>query len=326
MHSTIRVRNWSVRVGFGNRSLTSQLEGAQRQAETHFLVENIESEFCMTRDFSKTAKCSFPPPLLKTLPWLILLVPFLHCFYESVFIFASFLHSVGSSQVSRTWFALMSFQSQRPISTVSLPSSGFIRILRLKWSKYAKKKKKRSFFVFHKSSIVVPFYFCLLKEVFYSVPLLSEGCDAALSHTEVAGCGVMTVCHCNLPVTHQWLGGKLKMLSEWIRSSMKAAFIILRMSLFFPQLKLLLRSNDNVQLPHNYALCVCSILNIKMHVKIHFNIFQQYSNALQSCKVLSHFILFYFMLSYSQAQCFFNRFYNTCLYWVLVGLCFHSSI
>lgn len=187
LHSAIRVRNWSVRAGFGNRSpLTSQLEGARRQAETHFLVENIESEFCMTRDFSKTAKCSFFSPPLKTLPWLILLVPFLHCFYESVFIFASFLHSVGSSQVSRTWFALMSFQSQRPIHK--------------NFEIEANMQKK-------KASLVVPFYFCLLNEVFYSVPLLSEGCDAALSHTEVAGCGVMTVCHCNLPVTHQWLGG-----------------------------------------------------------------------------------------------------------------------
>lgn len=159
-------------------------------------------------------------------------------------------------------------------------------------------KKKKSFFVFHKSSIVVPFYFCLLNEAFYSVPLLSEWCDAALSHTKGAGCSVMTVCHCNLPVTHQWLEGKLKMLSKWIRPSKKAAFIILRMSLFLSQLKLIRRSNDKVQLPHNYALCVCSILNIKMHVKIHFNIFQQYSNALQSCKVLSHFILFYFILCY----------------------------
>lgn len=204
------------------------------------------------------------------------------------------------------------------------PCDTCIRILRLKWSKYATTTKK-SFFVFHKSSLVVPLLLSF-QRIILQCPLLSEGCDAALSHTKVAGCSVMTVCHCNLPVTLQWLEGKLKMLSKLIRPSKKAAFIILWMSLFFSQLKLLLRSNDEVQLPHNYALCMCSILNIKMHVKIHFNIFQQYSNALQSCKVLSHFISFYFMLSYSQAQCFFNRFYNTCLYWVLVSLCFHSSI
>lgn len=123
LHSTIRVRNWSVRVGFGSHSLTSQLEGAQRQAETHFVVENIESEFCMTRDFSKTAKCSFFPPL-ENITLTGFTCSFFTLFLWVCFYFASFLHSVGSSQVSHIWFALMSFQSQRPISTVSLPSSG----------------------------------------------------------------------------------------------------------------------------------------------------------------------------------------------------------
>lgn len=207
--------------------------------ETHCVLENIQSEFCMTRDFEKQ-------PNVLSFPFKKGTLTDFTCSFSTLFLwvccyFASFLHSVGSSQVfshticfnvvskPKTHFHCLTSFIKRVY--FHPPSGTYIRILRLRRSKYGRKK---SFFVFHKSSMVVIFYFCLLNEVFYCVLLLKwRMWRSSVSHTEVAGCSVMTVCHCNLPVTRQRLEGKLKMLSKWIRSSKKEAFIILRKSLFF---------------------------------------------------------------------------------------------
>lgn len=106
---------------------------------------------------------------------------------------------------------------------------------------------------------------------------------SSMSHTKVSMFRGMTVCYSNLPISYQALEETFKMLSKWVTPSKKVAFIILKIS-FISYIYISWRCFFTVTI--NCALRKWSMSNIRMHVKIHFNLSQQYSDAWQSFQIL----------------------------------------